>query len=392
MNTSTELRAEAHKIANQARELLNSITAENRADKEAEFDRMMADADAYEARAARMDKADAFSAAYDAADERRPSEERAVETVSAEDREARAFDAYVRSGDRTELRAQNVGTAADGGYLVPQTWATGIITALKAYGPLNDDSVVSYLNTAGGGQLNLPSNDDTANKGRKIAEGATANSVSLTFGTKALNAYKYTTDVVLVSSELLQDAAYDVQGFIASAMAERMGRIVNEVMTTGDGTDDPNGIATAAANGKTAASASAIAADELIDLIHSVDPAYRSNAAFMFADSTLAALRKLKDGEGRYIWQPGLVAGEAATILGHRFHINQDMAAIGASAKSVLFGDFRRYTVRRVKGFEFKRLNERYADSDQVGFIGFARYDGELLDARAVKALTQAAS
>lgn len=396
MNSQFEIRSEAVKIANQAKEILTAVakdaTDEARAHAETTFDRMMADADALEARAARMDRADAFDKALDSADARRPSEERKVETGNAEERAAKAFETFVRSGNRDELRAQSVGTAADGGYLVPQTWASDIITGLKAYGPMNDSSVVSYLNTAGGGQINLPSLDDTANKGRKIAENTQVNSVNLTFGTKALNAYKYTTDVVLVSAELLQDASYNVQAVIAAAMAERMGRIVNEVMTIGDGSDDPNGIAVAAANGKTAALATAFTADELIDLQHSVDPAYRANASFMFADSTLAVIRKLKDAEGRYIWQPGLAVGAAATILGQAFHINQDMAAVAASAKAVLYGDFSKYTVRQVKGFEFKRLNERYADSDQVGFIGFARYDGDLLDARAVKALTLAAS
>ena len=392
MNTQVELRAKAHEIANKAKEVLNSATPETSADAETTFDNMMAEADGLEARATKMDRADAFAAQYEERDARRPNEDRKVETGTAEERASAAFERYARSGDRSELRAQSVGTSSEGGYLVPQTWANDIIVAQKAYGPMNDSSVVSYLVTAGGGQLNLPSLDDTSNKGRKVAENTQVNSASLAFGSKALNAYKYTTDVVLVSSELLQDAAYNVQAYITAAMAERMGRIINEVMTTGDGSDDPNGIVTATTNGKTAASATAIADVELIDLIHSVDPAYRSGASFMFNDSTLAALRKRKDTEGRLIWQPGLVAGEPATILGHRFHINNEMAAIGAGAKSVLFGDFKKYTVRQVKGFEFKRLNERYADSDQIGFIGFARYDGELLDSRAVRALTQAAS
>ncbi len=391
MNTQVELRAKAHEIANKAKELLNSATAETASDVEATFDKMMAEADGLEARAAKMDRADAFTAAYDAADSRRPAEERKIEASGdPEVRAAAAFERYARSGNREELRAQSVGTASEGGYLVPTSWANDIIVAQKAYGPLNDASVVSYLITSGGGQLNLPSLDDTANKGRKVAENTQVNSASVAFGSKALNAYKYTTDVVLVSSELLQDSAYNVQAYITAAMAERMGRIINEVMTIGDGSDDPNGIATASSAGVTAASATAIAADELINLQHSVDPAYRANAAFMFADSTLAALRKLKDAEGRYIWQPGLTVGAAATLLGHRFYINQDMAGMATGAKSVLFGDFSKYTVRQVKGFEFKRLNERYADSDQVGFIGFARYDGELLDTRAVKALVQA--
>lgn len=393
---SIELRAKAQKIAHEARAKLTEAEKNpaNAADCEATFDKMMADVDALEARASKLDELEAREAAWNAADERREREERTVSTstLSLEERQANAVLSYLRSGDRAECRAQSVGTSSEGGYLVPTTLANQLIVGLKAFGPMNNDGVVTYLRTAGGNQINVPALDDTSNKGSKVAENTQVSAANLTFGSKSLNAYKYTTGVVLVSAELLQDSAFDVASIVNGAMAERMGRIINEVMTVGDGSDDPNGIATAAANGKTAAAAAAIASDELIDLIHSVDPAYRGRAGFMFNDSTLAVLRKLKDSEGRYIWQPGLVAGEAATLLGHRYHINPDMASIEASAKSVLFGDFSKYTVRQAGGFEIKRLVERYADYDQVGFVGFARYDGELLDARAVKALTQAAS
>ncbi|MDO1559818.1 phage major capsid protein [Brevundimonas sp. 2R-24] len=393
----TELRAKAQKIAHEARAKLNEIKEDNSnaAEVEATFDKMIAEADALEARAKRIEDLEAREAAWEAADVRRPVEDRSVEargSKSLEERQADAFRTYLKSGDTQELRAQSVGTASEGGYLVPTILANELIVGMKAYGPLNNDGVVSYVRTATGAPINFPTLDDTSNKGSKIGENTQVSSASVAFGTKALDAYKYTTGAVLVSKELLQDASFDVSAIVTAAMAERMGRIINEVMTTGDGSGDPNGIVTAAANGKTAASTSAIAADELIDLIHSVDPAYRGRASFMFADSTLNALRKLKDSEGRYIWQPGLVAGEAATILGHKFYVNSDMAAIGAGTKSVLFGDFSRYYVRQVLPFEIVRLTERYADYGQVGFIGFARYDGELMDARAVKALTQAAS
>lgn len=394
---STELRAKAQRIAHEARAKLTEAETDgaNVAEIEATFDRMMADADALEARAARLDKADAFTASYEAADERRERTERKIETgekLTLEERQTAAVLNYLRTGDRTECRAQSVGTASEGGYLVPTTLANQLIVSMKAFGPMNDDSVVTYLRTAGGNQINVPTLNDTSNKGSKVAENTQVGSASVAFGSKALNAYKYTSGAVLVSSELLTDAAFDVNGIVNGAIAERMGRIINEVMTTGDGSDDPNGIVTAAANGKTAALTNAVTADEILDLIHSVDPAYRGNAGLMFNDATLLAVRKLKDSEGRYIWQPNVVAGAAPTLHGYRYFINSDMASIGAGAKAILFGDFKRYTVRQAGGFEVKRLVERYADYDQVGFIAFARYDGELLDASAVKALTLAAS
>lgn len=396
MNTAQELRAKALRIQHEARAKLETVTETNAADVEAEFDRMIADADALEARAKRFDDLEAREAALNVADARRPSEDRAISNanLTAEERQARAFDTYVRGGDlgreeRAELRAQTVGTASEGGYLVPQTWADKLIVGLKAYGPMNDASIVSSLVTAGGGALNLPSLDDTANKGRRIAEGATVNSVSLAFGNKTLGAYKYTTDMILVSSELFQDSAIDIESIVTAAMSERLGRILNQEFTTGTGSSQPMGIVTAATAGVTLASANTIlTADNLIDLQHSVDPAYRSAGRFMFNDATFAVVRKLKDTTGAYIWQPGLSVGAPATVLGQAFSINQDMANVGATGnKSVLYGDFSKYVVRNVKGFALKRLDERYADSDQVGFVGFARYDANLLDAKAIRAL-----
>ena len=211
----------------------------------------------------------------------------------------------------------------------------------------------------------------------------------LLFGTKSLDAYKYTPVVVLVSDELLQDSVMDVEGIVTDAMGERVGRIVNRHLTTGDGASKPNGIVTAAGT-QAAAGGSAITFDDFINLEHSVDPAYRSDpsVAWMFNDGTLKAARKLKDLEGNYIWQPADVKGGApATLLNYRYAINQAVADIGSGNRSVTFGAMNKYVVRVVNEFSMKRLVERYADYGQVGLIGFLRADGELLDSSAVKAL-----
>lgn len=397
MNTVLQIRERNLQIIHEARA---NLDADNSAEGVEKFDRAMAEVDANEARAKRMEDADARAAAYNEVASTRSVEDRSAEgrTNTAETRDT-AFNAYLRGHELTseqrsalrEARAQSVGVSTEGGYLAPTSMVGNIITAMKAYGPLNDDAVVNYLVTANGNTINMPTLDDTANKGRRIAEGVKANTTNLTFGSKALGAYKYTTDVVLVSNELLQDSAVDVQAVVNAALAERFGRAINYDLTLGDGSGDPQGLASGAANGKTAASATAIAADELIDLIHSVDPAYRANASFMLNDATFAAIRKLKDSTGAYIWQPGLTVGAPATILGHSFSINQDMAGIATGQKSVLFGDLKRaYTARRSRDLVIRRLDEVYAESDQVAFVGFGRWDGQILDSRAVRALTQA--
>ena len=143
---------------------------------------------------------------------------------------------------------------------------------------------------------------------RDSAENTQDSEQDMTFGVMTLDAYKYTSKIVRVSVELLQDSAFNLGAELGSLLGERLGRIQNTHATTGTGSSQPNGVVTASALGKTAASATAITTDEIIDLFHSVDRAYRGNSSFMAADSTVAAIRKLKDGDSQYLWQPGLQA------------------------------------------------------------------------------------
>jgi HK97 family phage major capsid protein len=167
--------------------------------------------------------------------------------------------------------------------------------------------------------------------------------------------------------------------------------VANTELTTGDGSGDPNGIVTASTLGVTAASATGLTADELIDLQHSVDPAYRTSpkARFMFNDSTLKVLRKLKDGEGRYIWDAGdFTKGVAGSLLGASYSVNQAMASIATGNKSVLWGDFSKYFVRKVGAPIIGVMRERFWPD--LGIAGLIRLDGELGDTAAVKHLIQA--
>lgn len=411
-----ELREKQATIVAAARAKLDEIkddtTPERAKEIETEYDSAMADFDKLDARIKREEALQAREAELNAADERRPNGENRTVKPGAEDtrtepeKYADAFRTFVRGGRSSlsaeqrnvlksyEDRAQSVGTPSAGGYLVPVIFQEELVKSLKAWGPMMDPGVTRMLTTATGAALTFPTMNDTANVGALIAENTQVSLAEIAFGTKTIDAFKYTSGVVLVSDELLQDAVLDVEAIIRDAMGERIGRIANTHLTTGDGSSKPNGIINAA----TAVESSddvTVTFDDLIELQHAVDPAYRSDPSvrWMFNDNTLKALRKIKDLEGRYVWQPADVKGGApATILDYSYSVNQAMADIGASAKIVAFGAFNKYIVRSVKEFAIKRLVERYADYGQVGFIGFTRFDGELLDTAAVKVLQNKAS
>ena len=291
-----------------------------------------------------------------------------------------------------EGRAQSVGTTTAGGYLVPEGFRQKIVETMKAYGAVQD--VAEVINTATGNTLPWPTNDDTGNVGALLAENTQATEQDIVIGTNDLGVYKYTSKVIRASIEFLQDVDWlDAESFLRRKFAERLGRIHNQHLTTGTGTNQPLGIVTGATSGVTAAGVAAITADELIDLEHSVDPAYRNeNSKFMFSDTALKIVRKLKAaGTGEYLWQPSVQAGVASLYNGYRYVINNDMAVPATGVKSVLFGDFRAgYVVRLVKAFQLIRMDERWADFGQVGFVAFDRMDGTVQDTSAYKALTQA--
>lgn len=318
-----------------------------------------------------------------------------------------AFLKYVRFGfseldaeERALIRkryvtAQSRGqstTTTEGGYTIPEGFSNELEKMLKFYGGMMEAARI--FGTDSGNAIPWPTLDDTANKGRLLAEegDASAGTTDMVFGQKMLNAYKYTSDLLLVSSEVLQDSAFDFGSIIMEALAERLGRILNEHFTTADGNDKPNGVVTASAKGADAAAA-AITFDNIIDLYHGVNRSYRGNARWMLNDNTLKAIRKLKDDNNNYIWQMHDVrTGEPSTILGKPYTVNDDMPDIEADAKSLLFGDFSKYIIRRVNGIMLKRANERYIETDQVAFVGFARFDGELINTSAVKHLLHAST
>ena len=280
---------------------------------------------------------------------------------------------------RAEMRAQTVGTDTEGGFTVPEGFVNSLERSLLAFGGVRQ--VADVIRTATGNDLPWPTTNDTGNSGSLLSEAGSVSTTDVTFGSLTLNAYKYTSDFVKVSSELMTDSAFNLERILGEMLGERIARILNTHFTTGDGSSKPKGIVVASSVGKTTATTSVIIADELIDLVHSVDPAYRPNAGFMMHDNTVAALRKLKTTDLQYIWQPGLDSSTPDRLLGANVTVNQDMASsIGSQTKNILYGDFSKYKIRDVAGMRLRRLDERFADTDEVAFVAFSRHDGDLLD------------
>lgn len=297
--------------------------------------------------------------------------------------------------DGKELRAAGVATGAAGGYMVPAPFRAQLIETMKFYSSMRD--VAQVITTQTGATLPWPTNDDTANVGAILAENTQVTEQDVTIGTNDVGAYMYTSKLVRVSLQLLNDSAFDLESWLAGVLGRRIGRIQNTHFTTGTGSSQPEGVQTNAAIGKTGATGqtTSVTYDDLIDLIHSVDPAYRNSgrAQFMLADGTLAAARKLKDGQNRPLWEPSVQVGVPDGLLGYKYTINTDMPAMAANAKSILFGDFfTGYLIRDVQDVQMLRLAERYADYLQVGFLAFARTDGTPQDSAAYKAYRNSAT
>lgn len=284
-------------------------------------------------------------------------------------------------GGNYERRDEVTNIATLGGFLIPEGFVRQIESAMLAFGGMR--AVASGITTDNGADLPWPISDDTGNEGEILNEAQAASEQNVTFGRVVFKAHMYSSKIIQVSYQLMQDSAFDLEGFLAARMAERVARIQNRHFTVGLGMNEPMGIVTTCPSGIAAAGTTAVTFDEVLNLEHAVDPAYRNGAQWMFADATLLALKKIKDGEGRYIWVPGgpVNNGGPATLWGYPYEINQAVPTMASGNKAILFGQFSKYMIRDVRGFTLMRLNERSAASLLVDFLGFARADGGLLDA-----------
>lgn len=302
--------------------------------------------------------------------------------------------AGVGNGGSTLLA--HIGTYSGLGFFVPTGFVNAIEQATKYFAPLLDGSVITVMDTATGQPLPFPTSNDTNNAAAPIGEAQTVTELDVTASQINFGAYKFSSGLVLCSLELLQDSAFDIEAWLIQRFAERWGRGLENYLTNGTGTNQPTGLLTAIAasgatptiaagssanDGTAATGANSIGYQDYVNLEHSVDPTYRRGAKFMFHDQTLAAAKRLLDKYGRPLWQPGMASNAPDTINGYSYVINQSMPQIGASNVTIAFGDFKKFTARRVKDLAVMKLTERYAEKGEVGFVSFARIDSNLLDA-----------
>ena len=296
-----------------------------------------------------------------------------------------------------EVRALAAGSNAEGGYTVPEMFSGELEKTLAVWGPMMDENVIRLKVTDGGNDIPWPGIDDTASRGESQAENDPATDDAgndFAFNIRTIKAWMKNSEIMRVPVQLLQDSDFDFENdIIPDLFGERMGRTLNDDLTTGTGTDEAQGIVTGAGAGNTALSQTALLADELIDLQHTVNQAYRRNpkAAFMFSDATYKMIRKLKDGEGRYIFQnPRIDGGTPTELLGKPFYINDSMAAPAAGTVPVVFGDLSKYFVRRVRNTQLFIFRELFMNRLQLGFMAYVRIDGRVLNTAAIKKLTMA--
>lgn len=299
---------------------------------------------------------------------------------------AQIYAKWLRGGDKAISDAEwqqysaemTTQTGADGGYTVPTETATSVIDALKAFGGMRQ--VATVISTATGSPMNWPTSDGTQEEGELLAESEEANDADVKFGTIPLGVFKFSSKVVTVPIELLQDSGVNLEAFINKRLQTRLGRITNKKFTNGTGNNEPKGLMASVGVGVTGAAVNPTFND-LVDLIHSVDPAYRDNGKFMFADMTLRDLKKLTDDQKRPIWLPGYALKEPDTINGYGYSINQDVVTAASGKTPIVFGDLSYYVIRDALALQMYRFSDSaYAKKGQVGFLMFLRSGGTWTD------------
>jgi len=313
-----------------------------------------------------------------------------MKTGRATDEYKTAFWKALRSKNSFDVQnALQIGTDSEGGYLAPDEFEKVLIQALEEENLFR--SLAKIINTSSGDKkIPIVASKGTASW---VEEEAPIPESDDVFGLVSIGAYKLST-MIKVSEELLNDSVFNLEAYIAKEFARRIGAKEEEAFFIGDGSGKPTGIFNAtggATLGVTAAAATAITADEVIDLMYSLKSPYRKNAVFVTNDATVKVIRKLKDGNGQYIWQPSLAAGTPDTILNRPVKTSAYVPTIASTAKTIAFGDFGYYWVADRQGRSFQRLNELYAATGQVGFKATQRVDGKLILPEAIKVLQQKA-
>lgn len=396
-----ELKAERKQLIDQARELLDTAENESRdlsAEESERYDKLNADIDALGKRAERMEQQierEERAGQFDYEPQRPDPEDRSraetTESPRATDDYRTAFWSYIRRSHSglypQEVRQLNIGTDAEGGYLVPDEFHGELIEELEEQNVMR--SLATVIQTGSGDRL-IPLVTDYGNA-QWINEQAAYPEQDTAFDRVTLGAHKLAR-ITRVTEELLNDSMFDIGAHVQNAFRRAFGDAEEAAFVDGDGTGKPTGVIRDAQANTDAAAVDAIAGDELLDLYHALRRPYRARATWLMNDSTALALRKLKDGNDQYLWQPGLQAGQPDRILGRPVAISEFMPDLGAENTPVAFGDFSYYYVADRQSIGIQRLVELYAANGMVGFRMFMRVDGKLVLPETVQVLTNAAA
>jgi len=379
----------------EAKALLDSAAAEKRdlsAEENQTYDRIMAD----------LDQRSLVMETMKAQAEREERAAEAMQGFEAQVKPAVAVPAIdeaelIRSLARGEIRSHSFEkrdvTKGSTGAPIPTSFYDRVIELARFVGPMLETSTI--LNTAGGENLQIPSLA-AYSVGTVTAEAAPIGESDPTFNAfKTLGAYKYSF-LTQISREMVEDAGVDILGFLASQTGNALGFAVNNALTVGTGTTQPTGIVTAAGSGITGGTgvSGAFTADNIIDLVYSVDTAGRTlpGTGFQMNAQAISAVRKLKDGQGQYLFTPSLSAESRDLLLGYPIFENPAMASPATSAKSVIFGNLPSYFARTVGGLRLDRSDDYAFQNDLITFRATMRVDGNLIQTSHVKYFAGAAS
>lgn len=400
MSKILDMRQKRSDIWDKAKAFLDAKTGENglmSAEDTAEYERMeqevvdLGHAIEREERAAELEREMNASVSPNLAS--RPEQQRETKKGVASDAYRDAFWKHMRDQERrnAELRnALQVGELSEGGYTVPDEFEHTLVQALEEENIMRG---LVHVITTSSGDRKIPL---VTSKGAAswVEEEAAIPESDDAFGQITLSAHKVGS-MIRISEELLHDSAFDLAAYITGEFARRVGAAEEEAIITGNGTHKPTGLLHAtlgAETGVTAAAVAAITADELIDLQHSLKSGYRRKAAYIMNDATIKLLRKLKDGNGQFLWQPGLLLGQPDTLLNQKVLTSNYMPLPAAGNKAILYGDYNYYWLADREGRSLQRLNELYAANDQIGFKITQRVDGRLILREAVKCLAMKAA
>ena len=400
MSKILDMRQKRSDIWDKAKAFLDAKTGENglmSAEDTVEYERMeqevvdLGHAIEREERAAELEREMNASVSPNLAS--RPEQQRETKKGVASDTYRDAFWKHMRDQERrnAELRnALQVGELSEGGYTVPDEFEHTLVQALEEENIMRG---LVHVITTSSGDRKIPL---VTSKGAAswVEEEAAIPESDDAFGQITLSAHKVGS-MIRISEELLHDSAFDLAAYITGEFARRVGAAEEEAIITGNGTHKPTGLLHAtlgAETGVTAAAVAAITADELIDLQHSLKSGYRRKAAYIMNDATIKLLRKLKDGNGQFLWQPGLLLGQPDTLLNQKVLTSNYMPLPAAGNKAILYGDYNYYWLADREGRSLQRLNELYAANDQIGFKITQRVDGRLILREAVKCLAMKAA